>query len=85
MARATVSPSNTIISMTLPDSASIFTTEIWAIIKVASKYSFYKLIFVPPSFTIYEAGTSFDNKDIISFVGYLAILVLEVMKRETLY
>ena len=47
------------------------------------------------SFTIYEAGTSldwdgdtkvslyiFDTKDII-FVGYLAILVLEVTKRQS--
>ena len=46
VACATVFPSNTIISMRLPDSVSIFTTEIWGIIKaleeiknsVASKY-----------------------------------------------
>ena len=46
VACATVYPSNTIISMTLSDLASIFTVEIWAIIKaleeiensVASKY-----------------------------------------------
>ena len=46
MACATVFPSNTVISMRLPDSASIFTAEIWATIKaleeikysVASKY-----------------------------------------------
>ena len=46
VACATVFPSNTIISMRLPDSASIFTVEIWAIIKaleeiqnsVASQY-----------------------------------------------
>ena len=63
------SPSNTVLSMRLPDSASIFTAEIWAIIKaleeikysVASKYTvFYRLTFVSPSFTIYEAGTSLD-------------------------
>ena len=33
MACATVFPSNTVISMTLPDSASVFTAEVWAIIK----------------------------------------------------
>ena len=33
VACATVFPSNTIISMRLPDSASVFTTEVWAIIK----------------------------------------------------
>ena len=46
VACATVYPSNTVISMKFPDSASIFTAEIWAIIKamegiknsVASKY-----------------------------------------------
>ena len=46
LACATVFPPNTVISMRLPDSASIFTAEIWAIIKaleekkysVASKY-----------------------------------------------
>ena len=46
---ALVFPSNTIISLRLPDSASIYTTEIWAIIKaleeiensVASKYIVY--------------------------------------------
>ena len=30
---ATVFPSNTVISMRLPDSASVFTAEVWAIIK----------------------------------------------------
>ena len=42
----TVFPSNTVISMRLPDSASVFTAEVWAIIKaleqiknsIASKY-----------------------------------------------
>ena len=46
VACATVFQSNTIISMRLPDSASIFTAEIWAVIKalecfensVATKY-----------------------------------------------
>ena len=33
MACATVFPSNTVISMRLPDSASVFTAEVWAIIK----------------------------------------------------
>ena len=46
MACATIFPSNTVISMRLPDSASTFTAEVWAIIKaleqikdyIASKY-----------------------------------------------
>ena len=46
VACATVSPSNTVISTRLPDSASVFTAEVWAIIKAleeiknstASKY-----------------------------------------------
>ena len=46
MACATVFPSNTVISMRLPDSASVFTAEVWAITKaleqikdsIASKY-----------------------------------------------
>ena len=37
VACATVFPSNTIISISLPDSASIFTPEIWAIIKAQEK------------------------------------------------
>ena len=46
VACSTVFPSNTVISMILPDSASVFTAEVWAIIKaleqikdyIASKY-----------------------------------------------
>ena len=46
VACATVSPSDNVISMRLPDSASVFTAEVWAIIKAleqikdsnASKY-----------------------------------------------
>ena len=40
VACATVFPSNTVISMRLPDSAFVFTAEVWAIIKLssASKY-----------------------------------------------
>ena len=40
VACATVFPLNTVISMSLPDSASVFTAEVWAIIKdyIASKY-----------------------------------------------
>ena len=69
VACATVYPSNTVISMRLPDSASVFTAEVWAIIKAldqikissASKYIvFYRLTFVSPSFTSHEAGTSPD-------------------------
>ena len=49
VACATVFPSNSVISMRLPDSASIFSAEIWAIIKaleeknnsVASKYTVF--------------------------------------------
>ena len=33
VACSTVFPSNTVISMRLPDSASVFTAEVWAIIK----------------------------------------------------
>ena len=33
MACATVFPSDNVISMRLPDSASVFTAEVWAIIK----------------------------------------------------
>ena len=56
-------------TLRLPDSASIFTAEICVIIKtleqikdsVASKYIIYfRLTFLFPSFTIYEAGTFID-------------------------
>ena len=59
-----VFPSDTVISM-----RSVFTAEIWAIIKaleqikdsIASKYIvFTDSFFVSPSFTSYEAGTSPD-------------------------
>ena len=40
VACATVFPSNTVISMRLPDSASVFTAEVWAIIKPWSKLKF---------------------------------------------
>ena len=44
-----------VISMRLPDSASIFTAEVWAIIKALEFsciqiYYFYRLTFVSPSF-----------------------------------
>ena len=62
-----VFPSNTVISMWLPNSAIIFTAEVWAIIKaleqikdsIASKY----VIFTDSLSclqAIYEAGTSLD-------------------------
>ena len=38
VACATVFPSNTVISLRLPDSAFIFTAEIWAVIKVLEEY-----------------------------------------------
>ena len=71
VACATVFPSYIVISMRLPDTASIFTDEVWAIIKaleqikdsLASKYIiFYRLTLVSPRFTIYEAGKSLDTK-----------------------
>ena len=40
MACATFFPSNTVISVILPDSASIFTAEIWAIIKALEENEF---------------------------------------------
>ena len=65
--RLVILSSNTIISIILPDSASIFPADIWAIIKALEKkciciqiHCFYRLTFVSPNFTIYEAGTSFD-------------------------
>ena len=104
VACATVFSSNTIISMRLPDSAFIFTAEIWAIIKalevflnyVASKYivftnslsslrtlQFMRLEHPLIGMVIRKCIVlRFDNKDIIC-VGYLAILVLEVTKRQT--
>ena len=51
VACATVFPSNTVISMRLPDSASVFTAEVWAIIikpwnkiknSTASKYIVFR-------------------------------------------
>ena len=103
--RATVFPSNTIMSMRLADSASICITEIWAIIKdleelknsVASKYFVFadtlsclqalqSMKLEDPLIGIVIKKCvflNFDNKDFI-FLGYLAILVLEVMKTQTL-
>ena len=47
--------SHTIISMRLPDLASIFTAEVWAISKALEQFKdFLTLTFVSPS---YEAGT----------------------------
>ena len=63
VACATVFPSNTVISMILLDLASIFTAEIWAIIKALEEKQiscFYRLTFVSPRFTVYEARTSLE-------------------------
>ena len=70
VAWAAIVVSNTVISMRLPDSASIFIAQVWAIVKAleqikdsfASKYIYYvyKLTFVSPDYTVYEAGTSLD-------------------------
>ena len=59
-----------VISMRLPDSASIVTAENCALVKaleqikdsIASKYMF-RLTFLSLSFTIYKAGTSLDWDD----------------------
>ena len=63
VACATVFPSDTTFSMRLPDSASIFTAEIWAIIKALEEIknaSASRFTFVSPSSVIYEAGTSLN-------------------------
>ena len=65
VACATVFVSNTVISMRLLDSASIFTAEIRAIIKeiehsVASNTLVLRTHFRVSIFTIYEAGTFLD-------------------------
>ena len=66
---ATVCPSDTVISMRLPDSASIVIAEMWAIIKslekikdsFTSKYiNYYRFTFVSPCFILYVIGTSLD-------------------------
>ena len=90
MACATVFPSNTVISMRLPDSASVFTAEVWAIIKALEqiKESFAsKYIVFTDSLSCLQAGTSPDwdgdtkvclfkycQKKTLFFVGYPAIL-----------
>ena len=66
MACATVFPSDTIISMRLPDSASIFTAEIRAVNKALKQNNILHIH--SPSFKIYEAGTSLDwDGDISGF------------------
>ena len=60
---------DTVISMRLPYSLSIFTVEVWAIIKaleqikdsVASKYIIFTDSLSCLSFTVYETGTSLEN------------------------
>ena len=57
------------LSTRLPDSASIFTADAWAIIialeqikdSIASKYIIFTLTFVSPCFAVYEAGSSLDR------------------------
>ena len=92
-------------AMRLPDSASIFTTEIWAIIKaleeiknsVASRYIVFinsllclqalqsmKLEHPLIGMVIRKCLFKFFQKNTFLFVGYLAILVLEVTKMQTL-
>ena len=91
--------SDTIISMRLPDSASIFSAEIWAIIKaleqirdsVASKYIIFTLTFVSPSFKVYGMVIRkcfflifIMPIKTLPFVGYPVMLALRAMKRQTL-
>ena len=92
VACATVFPSNTVISMRLPDSASVFTAEVWAIIKAleqikdsnASKY-----IVFTDSLSCLQALHHMKlehplilPKKTLFFVGYPAILALRAMKRQ---
>ena len=65
MVNKTVCSSDLIKRKRLPDSASIFTAEVWVIIKaleqikdsVVIKYVMYTLTFMSPCFTVFEAGT----------------------------
>ena len=86
------------VSMRLPNSASIFTAEIWAIINaleemktsVASKYIVFtdslSSLQALQSMKLEHESVSFKILTIktLFFVGYLDILVLEVSKRQTL-
>ena len=87
VACATGFPSNTVISMRLPDSAFIFTAEIWPIIKaleqindsVASKYMILTdSLSCLQAFTVYEGGTYLD------WDGDTKVCVLELLLIKTL-
>ena len=92
VACATVFPSNTVISMILPDSASVFTAEVWAIIKAleqikdsnASKY----IVFTDSLSCLQALHHMKLEHPLIGmvirkfFVGYPAILALRAMKRQ---
>ena len=97
VACATVFPLKTIISMRLTDSASVFTAEVWAIIKaleqikdsIASKY----IVFTDSLLCLQalhnmklEHPLSFLilPKRSLFFVGYPAILALRAMKRHSM-
>ena len=99
VACATVFPSNTVISMILPDSASVFTAEVWAIIKaleqikdfISSKY----IVFTISLWCLRDLHhmklehpgmviRKYLFKFCLVFVWYLAILALRAMKNQTL-
>ena len=86
MACATVFPSDTELSMRLPDSASIFTAEIWTIITALEKkciciqiYIFYRLTFVSPTFVTYEAGTS------LNWDGDTKVVFLNIANKDIIF
>ena len=66
--------------MRLPDSSSIFTDEIWAVIKALDEIKHFSCIqiYCDTKECLFKF---FYNKDI--FIGYPAILVLEVRFRTT--
>ena len=89
-ALATGFPSNSVITIRLPDSAFIFTAEIWSIINVleeikkliASKY----IVLTDPLDWDGDTKVCLQNFAIktLLFVRYPAILALEITERQTL-
>ena len=82
-----VFPSDTLFSMRLPDSVSIFTVEICANINVleqikdsvASKYMIFTLTFMSPVFTLYETRTS------LNWDGDTKVCILNFNKNNIFY
>ena len=52
VACATVFPSNTVISMRLPDSPSVFTAKVWAIIKALEQIKDSNTLFLQTHFRV---------------------------------